>query len=367
MRRLLLGLFVLATFSLHALETPPTLALGSAAPDFKLPGVDGKTYKLKNFSSAKILIVIFTCNHCPTAQAYEERIKKMVDDYKAKKVAFVAISPNDPKSIRLNELGYTDLSDSFDEMKIRAKFKKFNFPYLYDGETETASRAYGPVATPHAFVFDQSRKLRYVGRIDDNEIEERVKHHELRDAIEDLLADREVKVPQTKAFGCSTKWAGKQEAVKKYMTDLAQEPVTIEPITFDGLKALRKNDSGKYRLINFWATWCGACVTEFPDLIEINRMYRHRDFELVTVAAHLMEDEKEVTKFLKRQQSSGKNYILNGDDRSAMLDAFDPDRKGNLPYTILISPKGDVLYKEETEIDPLELKRRIVDALGRIK
>src|SRR5262245_3441696 len=91
----------------------PTLPLGSAAPDFNLPGVDGRNYALKDFAAAKILVIIFTCNHCPTAQYYEERIKKLVVDYKDRGVALVAISPNDPKSVRLDELGYTDLGDSF--------------------------------------------------------------------------------------------------------------------------------------------------------------------------------------------------------------------------------------------------------------
>src|SRR5262245_5327085 len=110
-----------------------TLAIGAGAPDFKLPGVDGRDYSLKDFANAKILVVIFTCNHCPTAQAYEDRIIKLAKDYKDKGVAVVAISPNDRRAVRLDELGYTDLSDSFEEMKIRAKDRKYGFPYLYDG------------------------------------------------------------------------------------------------------------------------------------------------------------------------------------------------------------------------------------------
>src|SRR6185436_19435512 len=95
------------------------LALGSAAPDFSLPGVDGKTYTLADFAGSKLLIVAFTSNHCPTAQAYEERLKKIVVDYKAKGVAMVAIQPNSAKGLRLDELGYTELGDSFADMKIR--------------------------------------------------------------------------------------------------------------------------------------------------------------------------------------------------------------------------------------------------------
>src|SRR5271170_4389794 len=149
----------------------PTLAIGSAAPDFSLPGIDGKTHTLGEYKNSRLLAIVFTCNHCPTAQLYETRIKKLVDDFQAKSVAFVAIEPNDPQAIRLSELGYTDVSDSLDDMKIRADYRKFNFPYLYDGETQATSRAYGPKATPHVFVFDEKRILRFEGRIDNSQRE----------------------------------------------------------------------------------------------------------------------------------------------------------------------------------------------------
>src|ERR1035438_9446856 len=141
----------------------PTLAIGSRAPDFSLPGIDGKTHTLGEYKNSQLLAIVFTCNHCPTAQLYETRIKKLVDDFHSKSVAFVAIQPNDPQAIRLSELGYTDVSDSFDDMKIRAEYRQFNFPYLNDGDTQSVSRAYGPKATPHIFIFDQDRTLRYQG------------------------------------------------------------------------------------------------------------------------------------------------------------------------------------------------------------
>ena len=155
--------FALFLWAAAVWAEPPgfqTLPIGAAAPDFKLPAVDGHDYSLKDFSAAKILVVIFTCNHCPTAQAYEDRIIQLATDYKDKGVAVVAISPNDPRAVRLDELGYTDLSDSFEEMKLRAREKKFPFPYLYDGETQKTALAYGVLATPHVFIFDSNRKLR---------------------------------------------------------------------------------------------------------------------------------------------------------------------------------------------------------------
>src|SRR5437763_14160707 len=107
----------------------PVLAIGSAAPDFSLPGVDGKTYTLQDFAESPILMVMFICNHCPTSQLYEGRMQKLVDDYRGKGVATVAIQPNDPSAILLSELGYTDVSDSIAEMKVRAEYRRLDFPY----------------------------------------------------------------------------------------------------------------------------------------------------------------------------------------------------------------------------------------------
>jgi peroxiredoxin len=206
------------------------LAIGAAAPDFDLPGVDGKRSSLKSFADAKLLVVVFTCNHCPTANAYEERIKKIVEDYKPRGVALVAISPNDPKALRLDELGYTDLGDTLEDMKIRAKHKAFNFPYLYDGDVQEVSRKYGPAATPTVYIFDAGRKLRYVGRVDDSEREKNVQSHDARNALDALLAGQPVPVEKTRTFGCSTKWSDKRDTVVEAMKKLAAEPVSLEPV-----------------------------------------------------------------------------------------------------------------------------------------
>ena len=346
---------------------PSTLALGSPAPGFSLPGVDGRTYALKDFAAAKILVVVFTCNHCPTAQYYEPRLKQLATDYTNRGVAVVAIMPNDPKSVRLDELGWTDLSDSFPEMKLRARDGQFNFPYLYDGDTEAVARAYGPVATPHVFVFDAARKLRYAGAIDDSERVQHVTRHFVRDALDALLAGREPPVTKTKVVGCSVKWAGKVESVKAYMDKLATEPVSLTPADADALTALRKNNSGKLRLVNFWATWCAPCLAEFHELVTINRMYRHRDFEVVTVSVNRPDEEKQVLELLKQKQASCRNLIFASADREKLINAFDPDWQGPVPYTVLITPEGKVIYRETGSIDPLALKRAIVKALNESK
>jgi thiol-disulfide isomerase/thioredoxin len=358
-----LGLLVWPGLAKAAEEPVKTLEIGAAAPDFRLQGVDDRWYTLKDFAKAKILVVVFTCNHCPTAQYYEERLKSLVTEFKSRGVALVAISPNDENSVRLDELGYTDLSDSFAEMKIRAAYKKFNYPYLYEGDRTGVARAYGPTATPHAFVFDAGRKLRYVGRIDDSERIEYVKVHDLRNALEAMVPGKPVPVERTRAFGCSIKWAGKADSVRQFMAKLAAEPVTVEMADAAALAALRKNNSGKLRLVNFWATWCGPCLTEFPEFVTINRMYRRRAFELVSVAANYPDEKKDVLDTLTKFQASSRNLLFADTDKYKLMEAFDKDWNAALPYTVLIAPTGEYLYKVQGPIDPLELKRAIVRAL----
>lgn len=346
---------------------PKTLGIGDKAPDFNLPGVDGKEHKLAEYDRAKLLVIVFTCNHCPTAQAYEERIKKLAGNFRDKGVALVAISPNDPKAVRLDELGYTDVSDSLEEMKIRAKERSFNFPYLYDGDKQEVSRAYGPVATPHVFVFDAERKLRYAGRVDDNERDPNaVKSHDARNAIEAVLAGKPAPVETTRTFGCSIKWSDKRDSAKQSFEKWAKEPVTLNAIDLEGVRKLVKNDGKKLRLINVWATWCGPCAREFPDLVEINRMYRHREFEIVSISADSGPNVKDrVQSFVEKNQASFTNYLFSGTDTYALIDAVDPKWAGPIPYTLIVKPGGEVLYRHLGAIEPLEVKKAIVGYLGR--
>ena len=340
----------------------PSLPIGSPAPPFSLPGTDGKTYSLASFDKSDILVIIFTCNHCPTAQAYEDRIIQLTNDYAAKKVSVIAIMPNDPGSINLDELGYTDMGDSFDEMKLRAREKKFNFPYLYDGENEKVSLAYGPIATPHVFIFDKNRILRYSGRIDDMEKPTKTPvEKDTRNALDELLAGKPVSVPTTKVFGCSIKWSEKSNWIDKAKVTWANEPVSLDTINEQGVRELAQNHSDKLRLINVWATWCGPCVTEFPEFITMNRMYRKRDFEFISISADGMDKKKKAVQYLEKQEASNKNYIFSEDSHYKLIDALDPKWQGALPYTILVEPGGKIVYSKEGPIDPAELKKAIVE------
>lgn len=358
--RLVLAVLMAAISAAAADEVPPTLAIGSPAPDFSLPGIDGKTHKLSDYASAKVLAIVFTCNHCPTAQLYETRLIKLVNDYKGKGVAFVAIEPNDPEAVRLDEMGYTDVNDGLEDMKIRAAFTGFNFPYLYDGDTQSVSRAYGPKATPHVFLFDADRKLRFEGRIDSNQRESLVQTQDTRAALDEMLAGKQVTVNHTGVFGCSTKWKSKVSGRVAEMKRIEAEPVNVEAVDAAGLAALRKNPTGKVLLVNFWATWCGPCLTEMPALQTTFRMYRRRDFDFVTISTNAPDEREGVLKALQKQHASTRNLQFASDDVYAMQKAFDAKWEAGVPFSMLIAPDGKVLYQKQGEVDILELRRIIL-------
>lgn len=344
----------------------PILEIGSPAPDFNLPATDGKNYTLADFDRYQVLFVVFWANHCPTAQAYEDRLIDMVNRYRPQGVGFVAISPNSPQAVSLSELGYSDLGDDFDDMVIRARDKGYNFPYLYDGDDHKASIPYGPVATPHVFIFDSDRKLRYRGRIDDTEnpyVEPGTS--DARDAIEALLAGREVPVKETRSFGCSIKWKWNDQWKKQLEKQWAETPVSLEMIDIEGIKRLIANDSDNLRLINVWATWCGPCIVEFPELVSIDRMYRGRRFEFISLSADIPSRKDNVLRFLENHEAANKNYLYNDTDKYALIDAVDDKWQGALPHTLLVAPGGQVIGRYAGVIDPLTVRRDIVGYLGR--
>lgn len=174
---------------------PSILELGSHAPDFDLPGVDGMRHSLHSFRSP-ILVVMFTCNHCPYVKDYEGRMVTIQKDYASRGVQLVAINSNDEKS-------YPE--DGFSEMKRRANARGFNFPYLRD-EAQKVVESYGGICTPHVFAFDRARILRYRGRIDDSRDASKVSSPDLANALEDMIAGRPVRIADTRPFGCSIKW-----------------------------------------------------------------------------------------------------------------------------------------------------------------
>src|SRR5215469_6088655 len=355
-----LGAAVMLSLTAWAQEAHPILAIGSSAPNFELPGIDGAIHRLSDYSASPVMVVIFTCNHCPIAQMYERRIAQLSADYKDRGVSVVAIEPNDPSAITIDELDSSDISDSLEEMKIRAEYKHLSYPYLYDGETQSVTNAYGPQATPNAFVFDSGRRLRYEGRVDNSYRLELVTTHEVSDAIDALLAHREVAVKHTGVFGCSTKWKEKHAAQLETLRKIESKPVRLEMVSAQELKKLRSNPDKKMLLVSFWATWCSSCIQEFPDVEDTFRMYSVRDFDLVTVSANMPDEKDSVMRLLQKMHATSRNLLFDSNDTATLQLAFDPAWGSAVPYTVLIAPDGKILYKKQGTIEILELRRTIL-------
>jgi thiol-disulfide isomerase/thioredoxin len=287
----------------------------------------------------------------------------MYEDYGKRGVAVVAIQGNDPKALLIGELDSSDMSDTLPEMKARVAWKHLHYPYLYDGETQAVTRAYGPQATPHIFIFDKARKLRYEGRIDNSYRIEQVKTTDARNAIDALLAGKEIAVGHMGTFGCSTKWAEKSSAREADEAKLEATPVKLDTIDAAGLKKLRTNSSGHVTLVSFWATWCGSCVAEFADLQDTFRMYDDRDFELVTVAANQPDEKAGVMRYLQKKHATSRNLVFASEDTQALQKAFDPAWDSAVPYTVLLGADGKVLYKTLGSVDLVELRRKILAAV----
>ena len=356
------------------------MKIGEAAPAFDLPGIDGKNHALADYADADVLMVIFTSNHCPTSHAIESRLKKLREDMRGKSFAVVAINPNHPDGIRVDELGFGEFGDSFEEMKPYAEKNGWDFPYLFDGEKQLTARAYGCLATPHVFVFDKERHLRYAGRFDDSRFpdESTVQSPDARNAIDALFAGNPVAVEMTKPHGCSTKWREKKAEKLAAEESWTKLPVNVASIDAKGVEALRKNPTNKFRLINVWATWCAPCIEEFPALVSISRQYDSRDFEFVTLSMDAPKDRAKALAFLQKQgagmtpkveasvKAEGRetnHYLVTESSNDALIAALDPEWPGPLPHTVLVAPGGEILWRHNGAIDPAEARSQIVAAL----
>lgn len=366
-------------FQAHA-QNPPgfkELAIGDPAPDFKLPDTDGNLRALADFADAKVLAVAFTSNHCPTSNAAFPRLIALYKELADKGFGVVAINPNHPEALRPDELGYSKYGDSYPEMKLHARDAGFPFPYLYDGETQTTAMTYGCLATPHVFLFDANRNLRYKGWIDDSRFPaaDTVTRPDLANAVRALLDGKPVPVATTRPIGCSTKWRMKREQVAADDEKWANLPVTVEDIDADGVRKLRANSGGRHRLIHVWSTTCGSCVAEFPGVARVARRMGLRDFELVTISTDVPETREKVAAFLRKQgaglpphlrktiekEERGTNsYLFTGASLAPLVEALDPAWDGPQPHTILIKPDGQIGFRHTGPLTEEQLLEKVL-------
>ena len=362
-------------------EAVHDLQIGDPAPDFALPGIDGKTHRLSDYKDGKLLMIAFLSNHCPTSHGAEARMKKLIADTQGKGLVFVAINPNNPDGLSIDELGYSKYNDGFEDMKKYAAENEFSFPYLYDGESQGVAKAYGCLATPHIFLFDAARKLRYKGRFDDSQYEDpaTVKSTDARNAVEALLAGQPVPVAITKPHGCSTKWLSKKSGITARMEKWDKTPVDVDTIDASGVAALRKGGTKNVRLFNVWATWCVPCVAEFPELVLTSRKFDMRNFEFISISVDELKDTPKVKAFLERNSAGlserlkksvkaegrkSNSYVFAGGSQEDLMKALDPEWPGGLPHTLLIDTTGKVLWRQNGPVNGDELRSAVLKHLG---
>jgi thiol-disulfide isomerase/thioredoxin len=244
-------------------------------------------------------------------------------------------------------------------MRTRADRRHLRYPYLHDSDEQTAAMSYGASAVPQIFVFDRDRKLRYEGRIDDNIDEARVRSPHARLALDALLADQSVATATTTPAGCLTRLNPATNTAADELAAIEAEPVTVSPASVADLTKLRTNPTRKVLLVNFWATWCGPCTSEFPDLQATYRMYRSRGFAMVTVSENDPAEREGVLAFLQKQHASTTNLLFASSDTAALQEAFDRNTSASVPFSVLLAPNGEVLYQEAGAV-ALERLRRVI-------
>lgn len=381
-----IGIFPALAFGVSLLTaadyTPPdarVLKIGDHAPAFSLLGVDGKTYSLDDFKT-DVLMVIFLSNHCPDSHAVEPRLMAFIKEMQGKSFSVVAINPNNPAGLTIDELGFSKYSDSYDEMKLYAKEQNFPFPYLNDGDTQATAKAYGALATPHVFIFDRARTLRYQGQFDDSRFPDpaSVKTTDGPNAVRALLAGSPVPVAVTKPHGCSVKWMEKSAAVREFNAQWENTPVTLESIDVASIARLARNETEKYRIVNVWATWCAPCVQEFPGLVSVGWRLSMRPAELITISLDDPKHPELARKFLQKNHAgvpsrltaslkaegrTTNNYIYTDPSSDALIKALDPEWQGPLPHTVVIAPGGKIVYRKTGTLDPHELYSHLLEQL----
>ena len=333
-------------------------------PPFKLPGVDGLIYNSTDFRKSELLVIVFLSNHCPTSQIFQHRIIRLAKEYRNKGLAVVAISPNDPEAILPDELSSSALGDTLPEMALRARELQYPFPYLYDGKTQEVATAYGVRVTPHAFLFDKKRKLRYSGRIGDHKNPDREDREELRIAINSLNHGIEPAVVRGLVFGNSIKWIKDRIIAEKTRERFARESVYLKKANIRTLKFVRRNDSKLPKLIYVWSNQDKNNRQELLQLAAIHKIYRKRGLKLVTICVDGNDFTEVAKKLLIETQSSGTNYICSGTEISPVVELRAEEGIETTPFLGLLTSEAKIFYRSTKGLEPLTIKQHIIEVLN---
>ncbi|MFN0088409.1 MAG: redoxin domain-containing protein [Blastocatellia bacterium] len=381
MKRIVVGLCVMLCLSFGVSAQPANgLKIGQPAADFALNDLQGKRHTLKDHRG-RTVVAVFLSTECPFSNAYHERLRAIAADYAGRGVDVLGINAHPDEAI--------------DRIREHAKRNRLPFPILKDEDSRVAD-GYGATRTPEVFVIDAEGVLRYHGRIDNAKETARVNRNDLREALDELLAGKPVSVAETKSFGCPVKMVRKPAAAERSAAidrlpafanslvpqarkkPLAKRPAESKPAAKPtggaprvsllkprDFETFKNGAKGKVLIINFWATWCGPCVAEFPEFIAIDEKYRSQGVEMVGISADdATELRTRVTAFLRKQKATFRNFVQDTDDPQEMVDIVDKEWPGVLPATFVYDKQGVRVYKRYGIIDREELLAVIEKALN---
>ncbi len=355
------------SFIIKAKITLPLILLAghkanySVLPEFLLLGVSDKYYEKNDFSKSGNLGIVFLSNHCRISQKFQDYLvdlKKIMDSTDND---FFVVSPNNESAIDPDDQAYSDLGDSFLEMKTRAKHKNYNFPYLYDGERQELTNALNVKITPSAFVFNKDRKLIYFGRIG---VHEKVKSINELDFYKALMRDKlETTLIKTPLFGTKVRVADDIKTTEAKLKRYSQETVKLSVLEKRNIEFIRRIEIGKLKLIYIWANNDSQKRDNLITISNVHKIYRKRGLSVITICIESSDNVNLIKSELEKSQMSALNFLVEGKDFSPLTTLVPNSVKSITPLCVLVNNQN-VIHHQIGKVENHILRRKIVDYLG---
>lgn len=331
-------------------------------PSFKLKATNGEIYSQSDFNDKKVLGIVFLSNHCKVSQLFQNHLIALTRKY-SEDVVIIAVSPNYEQSILPDELAYSDLGDSFQDMVKRANRMKYNFPYLHDGDNQNLTKEIGAKITPTIYLYNQERELFYSGRIGNIDSPDNMETSEVNQAINSLLIDKKTIFKRTKVFGTSIKTKNHLLVAEQVRQRYADEKVRLNEADARKLNFYLTHNIRKPKLFYVWQTNDEKPRDNLIKLSFLYKIFRKRGFKLITVCIAKKDEEDRIVEFLENSQLSSTNFIVYGHNISPLASIIPDEVEKVTPYFRLLSSEGDKLIGGHGEISIDSLRFEILKAL----
>jgi hypothetical protein len=332
-------------------------------PPFSLKGINGKVYDHSDFDEDKLLALVFLSNHCKISQLFQNHLIELKNKFE-KEAVILAVSPNYEQAILPDELAYSDYGDSFQEMKKRAVRKKYNFPYLYDGDKQLLTKTIKVKITPTVYLYNEKRKLIYVGRIGNIDYPEEMEKSDLNNAILQSLQNRSIPLKRTKVFGTSIKTKDHLYLAEQVRQRYSDESIKLTKADDRKLNFYLNHNTYKPKLFYVWQTNDKNARENLIKLSFLFKIFRKRGFRLVTVCiAKENEDESIIKELLEKSQLSATNFVTYGHHIASLAKIIPSQIDKLTPYYRLLGGTGNMLIGNHGEISKDDLRIHILHAL----